>query len=306
MKMLNDHQNKTKVSIIIPVFNDEERLEICLERLEHQTYPRQLYEVIVVDNGSEQDIESLVKKFSQANYTYELKPGSYAARNQGVLVAKGDIFGFTDSDCIPNLDWIEQGVEQLTSTLNCGLVAGRIDLFVQNKEKPTPVELFEKIELNFLQAEKLAKDHFGMTANIFTFKHVIENIGNFDSTLKSGGDREWGQRVYAAGYQQVYADNACVAHPARKSFSQLRKRIARLVGGSFDRMMSENPSLTEILIDLLAAFKPPFRSIYRAWQNEDLCGFQQKIQFIVVMFFARYILITEKIRLYLGADPHRG
>lgn len=186
------------------------------------------------------------------------------------------------------------------------MVAGRIDLFFQNPDKPTSVEIFEKIELNFPQQEKLQELNYGMTANIFTFKHVFEHVGYFDSTLKSGGDREWGQRVFAAGYEQVYADDACVNHPARHSFSELRKRVARLTGGKFDRMMNQKPSPIEIAVDIVETFKPPFRSLYRAWTNQELKNNQQKLQLILVMFFARYIIISEKIRLYLGGISARG
>ncbi|WP_414565670.1 MULTISPECIES: glycosyltransferase [unclassified Anabaena] len=301
-----NHYPNYFISVIIPVFNDSRKLILCLEALENQIYPKHLYEVIVVDNASEEDIKSITVKFKQTKFCYESQPGSYAARNQGISTAKGEILAFTDSDCIPALDWIEKGVKHLISTPNCGLVAGRIDLFFQNPDKPTSVEIFEKIELNFPQKEKLEELHYGMTANIFTFRHIFDNVGDFDSTLKSGGDREWGQRVFAAGYEQVYADDACVNHPARHSFSQLRKRVARLTGGKFDRMMSQKPSLMEIFLDIVETFKPPFRSLYRAWKNKELTSNQQKIQLILVMFFARYIVISEKIRLYLGGISARG
>ncbi len=304
--MSNSNSSSLNVSVIIPVYNDSERLKLCLEALENQTYSKDLYEVIVIDNASQDDIKNLVSNFSQAKYTYESQPGSYVARNHGISIAKGEILAFTDSDCIPALDWIENGVASLLSTPNCGLVAGRIDLFFQNPDQPTGVELYEKIELNFFQDEKLQKHQYGMTANIFTFKDVINNIGNFDSTLKSGGDRQWGQRVFAAGYKQVYASDACVAHPARHSFSQLRKRITRLAGGRFDRNMSKNPSSMEIAKDIVFTFKPPFRSLYRAWKNEHLTGFVRKLQFISIMFFARYLIIIEKFRLYLGGSSQRG
>ena len=294
------------VSVIIPVFNDSERLKICLQALEKQTYSKDSYEIIVVDNASKEDIKSVVSQFSQAKYTYENQPGSYVARNQGISIAKGEMLAFTDSDCIPASDWIEKGVKNLSSTPKCGLVAGKIELFFQNPNKPTAVELYEKIELNFFQDEKIQKYQFGMTANIFTFKDVINNVGNFDSTLKSGGDQEWGQRVFAAGYKQVYADDALVAHPARHSFPQLNKRITRLVGGKFDRLRSTNPSSIDIAKDIVKTFKPPFRSFYRAWKNDNLNGSYQKLQFISVMFFARYIVISEKIRLYLGSSSQRG
>lgn len=294
------------VSVIIPVYNDSEHLQLCLKAIECQTYPNALYEVIVVDNASEENIESVASQFSQAKYTHENQSGSYVARNQGISVSAGEILAFTDSDCIPDSNWIKNGVTHLLSTPNCGLVAGKIEMFFENPDNPTGVELFEKIELNFLQEQTLKNSHYGMTANIFTFKDVINKVGRFDSTLKSGGDREWGQLVFAAGYEQVYADDALVYHPARHSYSQLRKRITRLVGGKFDRMMNKNPSPTEIAKDLVITFKPPFRSLYRAWNNESLNGFHQQVQLISVMFFARYIAISEKMRLYLGGTSQRG
>jgi len=93
----------TKVSVVLPVFNDRQWLETCLEALEHQTYPKDCYEVVVVDNASTVDLKGLVARFQQAHYCYEQKPGSYAARNKGLLTAIGKIIAFTDSDCIPAL-----------------------------------------------------------------------------------------------------------------------------------------------------------------------------------------------------------
>ncbi len=294
------------VSVIVPVYNDSARLKLCLQALESQTYSPSLYEVVVVDNASEEDIRGLADQFSQAKYAYKEKPGSYAARNQGISVAKGEILAFTDSDCIPDSDWIEKGVDSLLSVPNCGLVGGKIELFFKDLEKPTAVELFERIELNFSQKEKLEEYQFAMTANLFTFKSVTDKVGRFDSDLKSGGDRQWGQRVSTAGYQQVYAEDARVAHPARHTFPELSRRITRLAGGSFNRLMNRNPSPIEVAIDIATTFRPPFRSLYRAWRNESLTSYYQKLQFISVMFYARYVVLIEKCRLYSGSDTQRG
>jgi len=293
------------VSVIIPVFNDSERLKICLQALEKQSYSKELYEIIVVDNASKEDIKSVVSQFSQARYAYESKPGSYSARNQGISVAKGEILAFTDADCIPDSDWIEKGVSCLVNTPNCGLVAGRIDLFFQKPEQPNIFELYDCIEMSFSQERFIREDGFGATANIFTFKHIIDNVGCFDSTLKSGGDRQFGKQITAGGYKAVYADDARIAHPARYTFSQIRTRIIRFVGGSFDRMMAQNPSSIDIARDILDTFKPPFSSLYRAWRNKKLNSYYYKIQFISMMFVARYIVTSEKMRLYLGGKSQR-
>ena len=115
--MSNSNLSNLFVSVIIPVYNDSERLKLCLEALENQTYSKDLYEVIVVDNASEEDIKSIVGQFSQAKYTYESQSGSYVARNKGISIARGEILAFTDSDCIPASDWIEKGVANLFKLL---------------------------------------------------------------------------------------------------------------------------------------------------------------------------------------------
>ena len=293
------------ISVIIPVYNDSERLKMCLQVLENQTYSKELYEIIVVDNASKEDIKSVVSQFTQVKYTYESKAGSYSARNQGISIAKGEILAFTDSDCIPAQDWIEKGVTALLNNPNCGLVAGRIDLFYQKSEQPNVFELYDSIEMSFSQEEFVREDGFGATANIFTFKYIVDKVGGFDCTLKSGGDRQFGKQIAAAGYKAVYADDARIAHPARHSFSQIRTRIVRFVGGKFDRMMAQKPSTIDIAKDILATFKPPLTSLYRAWRNQKLNTVGYKVQFISMMFAARYIVTSEKMRLYLGGKSQR-
>lgn len=302
--MNNIHQ--PFVSVIIPVFNDSKRLQICLKSLQNQTYPQSLYEVIVVDNNSEENLEVVVNHFSQAVITHESRPGSYAARNKGISLAKGEIIAFTDSDCIPASDWLEKGVKSLQSVPNCGLVAGRIELFFKDANKPTPVELYESIEMSFPQQRSLEKQNYGVTANLFTFKSVIDSVGLFDDTLKSCGDRQWGQRVFAAGYKQIYADDVYVAHPARDSFNELYKRVTRIVGGRYDLLKKNSKSSAEVFKDLLMAFKPPFRSFFRIWSNEKLQGNKQKLQFTLVMLFVKYTSTWERVRLQLGGEPKRG
>ena len=296
------------VSVIIPVFNDSERLAKCLEALEGQTFPKQSYEVIVVDNGSEDDVKDVVARFKQACIIYEDYPGSYAARNKGISVAKGDIFAFTDADCIPAADWIEKGVKALQSTPNCGLVAGHIELFFKNTTQPNAVEIYESIEYNFDQKRLVETAHFCQFANIFTSKKIVHDVGLFDGSLKSGGDREWGNRVFFAGYKQVYASDSCIYHPARNSFYELYKRVTRIEGGHHDLMKkkcSYSEQLNAFANDLMLAFTPPFRSFFRIWSNDRLTTPKQKIQFILAMLFVRYVTAWERIRLKLGGNSRR-
>jgi glycosyltransferase involved in cell wall biosynthesis len=298
------------VSVIIPVFNHGQNLKICLEALENQTYPKHFYEVIVVDNGSDQDedIEGVVAQFGQAIATSESLPGSYAARNKGISWAKGEVIAFTDADCIPASDWIEKGVKNLLQLPNCGLVAGKVEVFLKDPNQATPVELYESI-MALPQKEFLEKHKYGATANVFTFKSVIEKVGLFDATLKSSGDAEWGQRVYSFGYQQIYADDTRVAHPARYSFAQLYKRTIRLAGGFFDLQIKKQSSNVRqnilFLENLVKNLIPPLMWIGSAFLDARLKNFDEKIKVAFVMFFIRYTYAWELIRLKFGGVSAR-
>ena len=297
------------VSVIVPVFNDAERLKTCLEALEAQTYPKSLYEVIVVDNASDegQDIQGVVAQFSQAIAAYESKPGSYAARNRGIALAKGEVIAFTDADCIPCHQWIEAGVNCLQDP-NCGLVAGEIEIFFKDPSRPTPVELYESIAA-FHQKQWLEQEHFGATANLFTWKKVIDRVGKFDATLKSAGDREWGNRVATFGYEQSYTSDAYVAHPARSSLKQVYLKNMRIIGGLYDlqtkKYQSQLSKELAFTVSLAKNITPPCQFVYNAFLDSRLPGIERKIKASLVMFFIRYISAWELCRLRIGKVASR-
>lgn len=298
------------VSVIIPVYNDAARLTQCLQALEQQTYPPDCYEVIVVDNDSDDDIATAVAPFGQVVLAHELRPGSYVARNRGIALAQGDLLAFTDADCIPAGDWLERGVARWLATPNCGMVAGQIDFFYRNPACPTAVELYDRIKLGLEQQKFLEDSHYGATANLFTSKAVMEVVGPFNASLKSSGDREWGQRVFAAGYRQVYAEEVCIAHPARYSWSQLRAKVTRLIGGHQDMKRQDGQALGTLMLGAIAAsikdLLPPFRMYFYIWSYDSLTGNKQRLQFVVAMLFVRYVRAWERLRLLVGGSSTRG
>lgn len=304
---VND-ESGTFVSVIIPVLNDPERLQTCLGALEDQTYPKSLYEVVVVDNGSDQDIRSLVAGFGQAQSAREERPSSYAARNKGLSLARGKVIAFTDADCVPVSDWVEKGVARLLSTPGCGLVAGKVSLFFKDPNRPTATELFESLKA-FPQKQWVEKLGFGATANVFTFKSVVEDVGLFDDRLRSLGDWEWGQRVGSSGYGVVYADEVCVRHPARHSLGQLHNMSVRKSGGFHElarRGMSRRGGRGYFLgfeKEFFPSLVPPLRSTARILSNKELGGIVNRIKVALVNVFERYLYVWERVRLRLGAKP---
>lgn len=289
----------TFVSIIIPVYNDSKRLSKCLEALENQTYPKKLYEVIVVDNNSEEDIGIIVDQFAQATITHESHRGSYAARNKGISLAKAAVLGFTDSDCIPAPNWIEKGVENLLQTANCGFVAGKIKLFFQNPDKPTVVELYDSN--NFLRQKQYVEElKFGATANLFTYKDVFDLVGLFNADLKSSGDREWGQRVFKLGYTQIYAEDVCIAHPARNKLKELQKKVARITEGLYDVDKPDKKSLIPFLHEVFLDIKPPAKDILKILKDNNSESIYRKTQYTLLLIFLRWVRARKRLQLYFG------
>ena len=299
------------VSVIVPVFNDAERLKQCLQALAQQTYGQASFEVIVIDNGSDDphSIETVVSPYENATLAVEPTPGSYAARNLGITLAQGEVLAFTDADCVPSPDWIERGIAHLHQTPNCGQVVGKVNLFFADPDNPTAVELYESLTA-FQQERLLRQFHGGATANVFTWRKVVDQIGPFNARLKSNGDLEWGERIFQAGYDQVYAADVQVKHPTRRSFRDLYKRTARLAGGTFERLIKPDDSFIQrqrmfvrLIIDDLT---PPINFFTSTVRNPDLKCWQHKLKASLVMIYVRCISAGEKIRLKLGGASNRG
>ena len=91
-----------KISVIIPAYNIQELLTKCVESVVNQDYPRDLLEIIVVDDGSTDGtpavLDELAKKYHNVTAIHKKNGGSSSARNEGLKAASGDYIGFVDSD----------------------------------------------------------------------------------------------------------------------------------------------------------------------------------------------------------------
>ena len=298
------------VSVIIPVFNNAQGLKLCIAALEKQSYPKACFEIIVIDNGSDnlEEIRVALTPFKSVRFAVEQIPGSYAARNRGVQMALGDVIAFTDSDCIPTSDWLEKGVSHLQNSENCGQVLGRVNLFFKDPNAPTLVEIYESLTA-LKQDQLLIQSHGGATANMFTRKQIIQDVGPFNTRLKSSGDIEWGQRIHAAGYEQRYAEDVVINHPARRTFKALHQRTVRLSGGGYSLCMEPKTSHLErhkmflrLLVDeftLLVAF------VVKLFENSDVQNGWLKTQLVFLSIYVRSVSVVEKIRLKLGGATTR-
>lgn len=216
MEELN--HNNYKVSVIIPVYNDKQGIKKCLKSLLEQNYNKDLYEIIIVDNGSTDGTKEFLKKSPVKFLEVNDIQSSYASRNKGIKHSKNEILCFTDSDVIVDKNWIKNGVKsliELKKNGKIGVIFGKICLIGDPYQ-------------NIYTLYDYATDFRNLLAtnNIFTYKEVFKKIGYFNYKVISGGDNEWGERVLNNGFVIEKVDDVIIYHPLRDDFrSHYRRRI---------------------------------------------------------------------------------
>lgn len=125
------------ISVIVPVYNAEKYVSICIESILSQTYKD--YELILVDDGSTDDSATVCKKYvsEKVKYVYQENSGPDMARKKGVQESKGEYLMFVDAD-----DYIETSTLEITLSK---LIQYEVDLvcFVlmrYNEKKEWPIE----------------------------------------------------------------------------------------------------------------------------------------------------------------------
>ncbi len=290
----NAKQNFPLVSVIVPTFRDWTRLRLCLDALERQTYPRDHYEVIVVNNDPEDPPPSL-KWPAFCTVIQERKAGSYSARNAGVSKSRGTVLAFTDSDCIPDRFWIESMVAALEAGTD--RVGGKIEIFPRS-ERWTLAEIHDKA-FAFPQ-KKLTSQGVAVTANMAVHRTVFDTVGRFNEALLSGGDIEWGQRARARGFAIEYCQYAIVKHPAQHTVRDLLKKRRRVVQGRVHmRGKAGKKALFKLALNVVW---PPIKSFTDLAKRDNL-SFYEKIAaggvFYLLRAYTNISIIRLQIKMYI-------
>ncbi|HUV26233.1 MAG TPA: glycosyltransferase [Anaerolineales bacterium] len=199
-----------RVSIIIPAYNAEGTIIKCLTALVRQTTPLNLYEIIVVDDGSDDSTCAQVAKIKNVRLFKQHNAGPSAARNLGINQAFGEIVLFTDDDCEPVEDWIERMLVPFQREEIIG-VKGTY-LTRQQELVPRFVQLeFEDKYDRMVQDEYI--DFIDTYSAGYRRNILIANNG-FDTTfpVASTEDQELSFRLARQGFKMVFEPRAKVYH----------------------------------------------------------------------------------------------
>ena len=200
-------------SVIIPTYERPAQLTTCLSALSRLDYPRERFEVIVIDDGGASPLGSVIKQFSgDLNLkTYaQRNTGPAGARNLGVVYARGEFLAFTDDDCEPDPGWLKALAHEFARDPD-RIVGGRtFNALSQNSYAATSQKIIDVAYAHFNTDPRDAR--FFAANNIAVAAKHFREVKGFDETFITSEDRELCARWRSLGRRLSYAQDAVVHH----------------------------------------------------------------------------------------------
>ena len=230
---MTDDDNVINISVIIPVFQDKEGLIDTVTSLLAQDFPKDQYEIIIVDNNSQDGTKQAAIQLQNAHpdlikvVHQDQIQNSYATRNAGVKEAKGDICCFIDADMTAEADYLANVSRHFDKDEELMYFGCKVKIF---ETKRTISSRLNK-QHGFKMERYFEKGNFIGTGCLSVRRKIFERIGYFDDRLESGGDKEFGQRIHAAGFKQHYDHDLVLYHPSRSTYSSMLKKYKRVARG---------------------------------------------------------------------------
>ena len=195
------------VSIIIPAYNAAQTIEGCIGALQQQTTAEET-EIIVVDDASTDDTARVAAAIG-VRVISEGKLGKSGSRNAGAGAAKGEILLFTDADCEPLPDWIEQMIAPFRQ--DPAVVGVKGAYYSRQTELVARFTQLE-VEERYDRMRKLPTTNFIDTYAAAYKRDIFLENGGFDIDLPEVEDQDFSFRLAAKGYKMVFAPEARVYH----------------------------------------------------------------------------------------------
>lgn len=203
-------------SVVVPTHRRPDQLADCLEALGRLDYPRDRFEVIVVDDGGGLALDALRDRLCeglQLRLVRQPRRGPAAARNAGARLARGELLAFTDDDCVPDPRWLRLLVRRFAERPD-DAVGG----FTANALRDNPYSTASQLIIDagyayyngdsdaarFLTSNNLAVPRSGFLA-----------LGGFDASLLTSEDRDLCERWTGSGRRMAYERRAVVWHVRR-------------------------------------------------------------------------------------------
>jgi GT2 family glycosyltransferase len=201
-------------SVIVPTYARPTQLAECLEALAKLDYPRERFEVLVVDDGSEAPPEavtaSFVDRLSVRLFT-QPNAGPGPARNTGAGQARGRFLAFTDDDCTPGRGWL-RSLEAAFADDSERLLGGRTINRLRHNPYAATSQVIVEAAYAFYNTDPAAARFFASN-NMAVPAELFCKVGGFDRGFRvASEDRELCDRWLHAGHRMRYVPEAIVYH----------------------------------------------------------------------------------------------
>lgn len=264
-----------RVTVVVCSLNGEATLGRTLEALAAQT-ASDVMDVLVVDDGSSDDTAAVASRHGARVVQHDENRGLAAARNTGWRAAGTPLVAFTDDDCRPAPDWLEQMVEGLGRHAGAVAVGGTVRgsgdstfmlRYLQRSNPLAPLEaslleddgLVHRLAL-YLRRSASPEVHEGdrpvssiVGASMLFTVSALERHDGFDPRFRFGGEEEdLCRRMVRVGEQLMFLPDAVVDHDFEPGLGDTLRR-SRAYGRGNARMFLKHPGLRPTVYPLPAA-----------------------------------------------------
>ena len=237
------------VSIIIPAKNESKLLPQCLEALLQQDYPKDRYEIILVDNGSTDNTVEVAKQYG-AKVSIQPKLNISELRNHGSDVARGSILGFIDADIVVEKDWLFAVTDCLCRNKHTGCV-GSFPMVPPKFGWVAQTWWYLQIPMiktGVQEVQWLPSMNIAVTSKAFT------DIGGFSADLITCEDVDFCYRLNKK-FKIIYSDNIKAFHYGEaQSLRHLFKKERWRGTSNYDGIKYHGFRMDEIPSFLLPAY----------------------------------------------------
>lgn len=200
-------------SVVVPTYRRPAQLAACLAALAALDYPRECFEVVVVDDGSGAPPRDVIETFEgrlDVKLCEREHAGPSAARNTGAARAGGEVLAFTDDDCAPDSNWLRALAARFEAHPTHAIGGRTVNALRDNLCSETSQLIIDTVYAHFNpdpdDALFFASNNLAVPAKLF------REAGGFDESFTTSEDREFCDRWLARGMRLSFAPAAVVRH----------------------------------------------------------------------------------------------
>ncbi|MBI2644574.1 glycosyltransferase [Candidatus Uhrbacteria bacterium] len=183
-----------KISVVIPAYNEEQYIGGALAALCKQTFSRDMFEIIVVDNASTDHTSDIARTYGADKIIFEPCKGTNRARQTGLECSEGEIVAFLDADCIPPEQWLETIYKKLHEKKSAYVAIAGAYIFNWNENEST-MAIMEKFyqwvvmpTINEVMGKIFKRGGVIIGGNFASFRENFLKMSGFDTSYTFFGD----------------------------------------------------------------------------------------------------------------------